>query len=435
MTNGLTSPRATDRPPGPTPQAARGAPPPSDAFAGMLDAHQARTAIAEGQEAEKPTNGPAPKSKSECRDDQASADTAANAPSEDAVKPEEAVKPEDAEALAATVLASLAPVATAPVEATPVATAPVEAPAAGTAVPAVTAPVVQVDATAVVAEPVVDAAPVVPTAPVNASATATAAAAATTEPVKADAAAPTSDADGAPVAKPVAPAQAPSAGQSQGQSQGQATDDQPKQGNQPGGPAPAPVQQARVAAAYARPVGEQQPQAAPAAPAVTAPSNAPAPASAAAPAPAQLPTATPVPLARSAEAVEHVLRLASSRGVTHARIALHPEELGSVDVHIRSTSEGLVARVVAHSAEAVQTLQHAANDLRKSLEEQGLNVLNLDVSQSGDQSAGRARSDAGELAGGRRDGGEAGSGDGSDDTSTTTTTLRLPSGVLVDVLA
>src|SRR3954447_10999917 len=49
MTNGLSSPKATDRPPGPTPQAARGAPPPSDAFAGMLDAHQARTAIAEGR--------------------------------------------------------------------------------------------------------------------------------------------------------------------------------------------------------------------------------------------------------------------------------------------------------------------------------------------------------------------------------------------------
>src|SRR3954454_16885331 len=48
MTNGLSSPKATDRPPGPTPQAARGEPPPSDAFAGMLDAHQARTAIAEG---------------------------------------------------------------------------------------------------------------------------------------------------------------------------------------------------------------------------------------------------------------------------------------------------------------------------------------------------------------------------------------------------
>src|SRR4051812_33839774 len=49
MTNGLNPPKATHRPPGPTPQAARGAPPPSDAFAGMLDAHQARTAIAEGR--------------------------------------------------------------------------------------------------------------------------------------------------------------------------------------------------------------------------------------------------------------------------------------------------------------------------------------------------------------------------------------------------
>jgi flagellar hook-length control protein FliK len=140
-----------------------------------------------------------------------------------------------------------------------------------------------------------------------------------------------------------------------------------------------------------------------------------------------------VPLARSAEAVEHVIRLASSRGVTHARIALHPEELGSVDVHIRSTAEGLVARVVAHSAEAVQTLQHAANDLRKALEEQGLNVLNLDIGASGERSAGRSSADAGELAGGDAQG-DAGSG-AADDTSTETSSLRLPNGVLVDVLA
>jgi flagellar hook-length control protein FliK len=140
-----------------------------------------------------------------------------------------------------------------------------------------------------------------------------------------------------------------------------------------------------------------------------------------------------VPLARSAEAVEHVLRLASARGVTHARIALHPEDLGSVDVHIRSTNEGIVARVVAHSAESVQTLQHAANDLRKSLEEQGINVLNLDISQSGESFAGRAGSDAGDLAGGQGSGDSA--SDAEADEATQTSTLRLPSGVLVDVLA
>jgi flagellar hook-length control protein FliK len=144
-----------------------------------------------------------------------------------------------------------------------------------------------------------------------------------------------------------------------------------------------------------------------------------------------------VPLARAAEAVEHVLRLASARGVTHARIALRPAELGSVDVHLRSTAEGLVARVVAHSAESVQTLQQAAGDLRRSLEEHGLTLLNLDIEQAGQQGAGRAGSDAGELAGGNGKGSGSGdSGDSADtDETTTQTTLRLPSGVLVDVLA
>jgi flagellar hook-length control protein FliK len=141
--------------------------------------------------------------------------------------------------------------------------------------------------------------------------------------------------------------------------------------------------------------------------------------------------ATPVPLARAAEAVEHVLRLASSRGVTHARIALRPADLGAVDVHIRSTAEGLVARVVAHSAEAVQTLQHAAGDLRRSLEEQGLNILNLDIGQPGESGTGRA----GSQSNGRNtyDGTPAAAE--ADDTTTETKTLRLPTGVLVDVLA
>jgi flagellar hook-length control protein FliK len=197
------------------------------------------------------------------------------------------------------------------------------------------------------------------------------------------------------------------------------------------------MQQARAAVAYARPGGgtqPAQPQAAqPAAqPAPVAPATSAAPASAPA---TPVAAATPVPLARAAEAVEHVLLLASSRGVTHARIALNPADLGSVDVHIRSTSEGLVARVVAHSAEAVQTLQHAAGDLRRSLEEQGLKVLDLDIGQpgqSGQSGAGRAGSEAGGRS--RYDGSPA-STDSDDATTTETTTLRLPSGVLVDVLA
>jgi flagellar hook-length control protein FliK len=122
--------------------------------------------------------------------------------------------------------------------------------------------------------------------------------------------------------------------------------------------------------------------------------------------------------------------MATSRGgVTHARIALRPAELGSIDVHIRSTAEGLVARVVAHTAQTVETLQHAANDLRQSLEEHGLNLMSLDIGQPGEREAGRAGAHAG---------GHAAGADESvltDDEDTTTETLRLPSGVLVDVLA
>jgi flagellar hook-length control protein FliK len=195
------------------------------------------------------------------------------------------------------------------------------------------------------------------------------------------------------------------------------------------------LQQARAAVAYARPAEPQQQSAAQApapAPAPVTPATGAAPATAPA---TPVTAATPVPLARSAEAVEHVLRLASSGGVTHARIALRPADLGSVDVHIRSTAEGLVARVVAHSAEAVQTLQNAAGDLRRSLEEHGLTLMSLDIGQSGEPGTGRAGSDAGELASGGREGSSHEGLDGDDATTTETTTLRLPSGVLVDVLA
>jgi flagellar hook-length control protein FliK len=100
-------------------------------------------------------------------------------------------------------------------------------------------------------------------------------------------------------------------------------------------------------------------------------------------------------------------------------------------VHIRSTAEGLVARVVAHSAEAVQTLQHAAGDLRRSLEEQGLNVMSLDIGQPGESGTGRAGSESNGR--NKYDGSPAGAE--SDETTTQTKTLRLPTGVLVDVLA
>ena len=424
MTNGLTSPKATDRPPGHTPQAARGAPPPSDAFAGMLDAHQARTAIAEGHSESPEHTAPAPV-------DQAPAQEQQDAPAGDAKDDPTAVEAAVlAAALPMPIETPVAPVATQPTAPT---TQMVVAGGAPTPVVQVVTPVQGQVAPAVPVAETAIGAPAVPgaqTAQAAQVATANAAlaadpAGATTEQVPAPAAAAPAQVE-AP--KPAAAASAP----------GQQTADGSAGQPQPDSKAAQTLAQARAAVAYGRPQ-QAEPQQAQAQAAQPASQPAPiAPATSAAPAVAPatpVSAATPVPLARAAEAVEHVLRLASSRGVTHARIALRPADLGAVDVHIRSTAEGLVARVVAHSAEAVQTLQHAAGDLRRSLEEQGLNVLNLDIGQAGERSAGRAGSDADGLASGGRDGDPSGSASGDDEHTTETKTLRLPTGVLVDVLA
>jgi flagellar hook-length control protein FliK len=423
MTNGLTSPKATDRPPGPTPQAARGAPPPSDAFAGMLDAHQARTAIAEGH-TERPEKPAAP----------ASVDSA---PAEQQDQPATDTPDEDTAATSALLAAALPmPIEVAPVATEPVAAAATQMVVAGGA----PTPVVQVITPAPAELPAAAALPgasattattttatTTTTAPVTAApAQAAVASSAAAEAVPAE-----TDKAQAP-AVPV-PAQPDSAKPATAPASGQpAADGSSDQGQpQPDPKAAQTLQQARAAVAYARPQAEsQQTQASqPAAqPAPVTPATSAAPATAPA---TPMSAATPVPLARAAEAVEHVLRLASSRGVTHARIALNPADLGAVDVHIRSTAEGLVARVVAHSAEAVQTLQHAAGDLRRSLEEQGLNVMSLDIGQPGESGTGRAGSESNGR--NKYDGSPAGAE--SDETTTQTKTLRLPTGVLVDVLA
>jgi flagellar hook-length control protein FliK len=384
----------------------------------MLDAHQARTAIAEGHnEKPEPAHDAAKPAQSEDQHDApAKTDDGSQTDASDA-----ATTAVLAAALPTPIDVSTAPAASEPV---PAATQMVVAGGAPT-------PVVQVIKPGDAAEvPVV--APALPGAP-SADAVAAApvavadTAAAAGAPVKADPA----QAQPAQSAQPEAAK--PTAAPGPAHTGADGSPDQPQQ-QQPDGKAAQTLQQARAAVAYARPAAPQQAQTqAHAGQPAEAPSPI-APATSAAPAAAPAtPTsaATPVPLARAAEAVEHVLRLASSRGVTHARIALNPADLGAVDVHIRSTAEGLVARVVAHSAEAVQTLQHAAGDLRRSLEEQGLNVLNLDISQPGESGAGRAGS---ESNGRNTHDGET-TTEADESATTETKTLRLPSGVLVDVLA
>lgn len=168
-----------------------------------------------------------------------------------------------------------------------------------------------------------------------------------------------------------------------------------------------------------------------------------------------LPTTTPargVALEHAVETVRLALRAAADRSVAHARISLTPRELGGIDVHLRQTADGLVARVVAQHAAAADLLQQAGAELRRSLEAQGLTLLRLDIGASGEQ-GGRAAGDrAAGFANGADDGTDARRGAASRTGAIPTDadldtgaldganpaddiTLLLPNGALVDVLA
>jgi flagellar hook-length control protein FliK len=146
-----------------------------------------------------------------------------------------------------------------------------------------------------------------------------------------------------------------------------------------------------------------------------------------------------VPLAHAVETVHLTVSAAAQRGVTRARIALRPEELGGVEVHLRHTAEGLSARVVAEAPEAAHLLSQAAGELRRTLEAQGLSLLRIDVATAGDErSAGTGAGAAGhEQRDGRRHPGAPASGSGALETDTPIVerTIELPNGALVDVLA
>jgi flagellar hook-length control protein FliK len=111
--------------------------------------------------------------------------------------------------------------------------------------------------------------------------------------------------------------------------------------------------------------------------------------------PAATPSAAPhgVRLATPAEAVVATVRLATTRGFSHARLALNPPEIGGVEVLLRSSSSGVVATLTADSPEAARLLQDAAGDLRQQLESSGIELLRLDVGVAGEGRGGDERSE------------------------------------------
>jgi flagellar hook-length control protein FliK len=118
-------------------------------------------------------------------------------------------------------------------------------------------------------------------------------------------------------------------------------------------------------------------------------------------------------LQQAIETLHATVELAARRGISQARIALHPQELGAIRIHLTQTAEGLLARVTADTPAAAQALAAGHAELRQSLGALGLNLMRLHIghegqlaSQSGGAAAGRegerhAETRAGALAAGR----------------------------------
>ena len=419
-----------------------GAPPGESPFAALLENDQARTATAEGPKNETPR--PAERPEREPATERPSDDTTqADTPQAETPEPDAAP------------VAPVAPVAVVP--AAPItgeAQAPVLAPELAAPTTPVT-PVVTGEETAVPTLPTQ--ATAVPTAPVAEAPAATPVAPAPATPVahatvtEAQAATTTTAAEAAVAAEseavPAEPkAEAPKAPVTEGEGdEAKATPaTTPTKAALPkDAPADAPKAQPNPAANAA-----EQAAARTTAEPVRGPESAPVAAPQASSAAGVGGTGSPaaasrgaVPLERAAATVEAAMAFAARRGITHARVHLHPAELGAIEIHLRHSANGLTAHVVADSAQAAAALQQAGDDLRRVLESAGLGLLGLDIGARGDDQH-RAFTGAGagtsEREGrGDRNGGADGSETSDDAVQTTTVRTRVPlsTGGVLDVIA
>jgi flagellar hook-length control protein FliK len=108
-----------------------------------------------------------------------------------------------------------------------------------------------------------------------------------------------------------------------------------------------------------------------------------------------------VSLQQAIETLHGTIQLAARQGLAQARIALEPEGLGEIRIHLTQTAQGLLARVTAETPAAAQALAAAHAELRQSLSSLGLDLARLSVGRHGHT----ATQDGGTaLGGGDRDG-------------------------------
>jgi flagellar hook-length control protein FliK len=143
---------------------------------------------------------------------------------------------------------------------------------------------------------------------------------------------------------------------------------------------------------------------------------------------------------QTAERVQELVRIATTRaGNARATLQLRPESLGRIDVQLRTTRDGLVATIAAHDQAGLDALQQAGTELRRALEDKGVQLHSLDLQLGTSHNGFSNQGDAREASSGRR--GAAGTpGLGNDDDLvadelTIAHAPSTPAGALVDVQA
>jgi len=85
------------------------------------------------------------------------------------------------------------------------------------------------------------------------------------------------------------------------------------------------------------------------------------------------------------DSIGATIEVAARQGLTQARIALHPAELGEIRIHLTQTSDGLLARVTADTPAVAQVLVGCRAELHHSL---GVSLLRLDIGSSAQSDVG-----------------------------------------------
>jgi flagellar hook-length control protein FliK len=113
-------------------------------------------------------------------------------------------------------------------------------------------------------------------------------------------------------------------------------------------------------------------------------------------------------------------------GVKEARIKLHPEELGSMDVRVNVDGGKVNVAIMAQHPAAVHAVQQTLSNLDAMLAHHGLSLGNAEVNQGGAQ-----QNNSGNQ--GQGQGGNAGQSDGNADTLVTASTSRVSRGLVDEV--